>query len=31
MLDETVEDLHGTADEREAETIKMDEANQEIE
>ena len=31
MLDETVEDLHGTADERKAETIKMDDANQEIE
>ncbi len=31
LLDETVEELHGTADEREAETMTMDEANREIE
>ncbi len=31
LLDETVEDLHGTADERKAATIKMDDANRETE
>jgi chemotaxis protein MotB len=29
LLDETVEDLHGTADERSAETIQVDESNRE--
>jgi chemotaxis protein MotB len=29
MLDETVEDLHGTADERKAATIQFDDANRE--